>query len=160
MTPIICGTVVNKGLGQPQFDRKLKMLRAPLFAMMMCLQAKDFVVDNENAEAIQKAMQEFLRQENYHLLDSLDITEKLDGWDKLLKYMCLENELMDVKNINPPDFDLDLYEKDYYVYAGYLKPGYHQILIFDPKLEKAFCKDFVVNLNLREDIFPEYPSKD
>jgi len=70
-------------------------------------------------------MQEFLRQENYHLLDSLDITEKLDGWDKLLKYMCLENELMDVKNINPPDFDLDLYEKDYYVYAGYLKPGYH-----------------------------------
>ena len=33
------------------------------------------------------------------------------------------------------------------------------MLIYDPLLEKAFVKDFVVNLNLREDIFPEFPSK-
>ena len=26
MSPLICGTVVNKGIGQPNFDRKLKML--------------------------------------------------------------------------------------------------------------------------------------
>jgi len=24
-------------------------------------------------------------------------------------------------------------------------------------LERAFCKDFILNLNLREDIYPEYP---
>jgi len=30
-------------------------------------------------------------------------------------------------------------------------------LIYDPILERAFCKDFVLNLNLREDIYPEYP---
>ena len=74
--------------------------------------------------------------------------------------MCLENELMDVKNINIPDFDSDLHDSDFFVYASYLKPGYHQILIYDPLTEKAFIKDFVVNLNLREDIFPEYPAKE
>ena len=67
---------------------------------------------------------------------------------------------MDIKNINVPNFDRDFKDRDYYVFAGYLKPGYHQILIYDPKVEKAFCKDFVVNLNLREDIFPECPEKD
>ena len=30
-------------------------------------------------------------------------------------------------------------------------------MIYDPALERAFCKDFIVNLNQREDIYPEYP---
>ena len=46
------------------------------------------------------------------------------------------------------------------MFAGFLKPGYHQLLIYDPQLERAYCKDFVVNLNLREDIFPEFPLKE
>ena len=44
------------------------------------------------------------------------------------------------------------------MYAAFLKPGYHQVLIYDPALEKAFCQDFVVNLNQREDLYPEYPT--
>ena len=67
---------------------------------------------------------------------------------------------MDIKNINIPDFEQNMKGKDYFAFAGYLKPGYHQILIYDPKLEKAFCKDFVVNLNQKEDIFPEFPDKE
>jgi len=31
------------------------------------------------------------------------------------------------------------------------------VLIYDPALSRAFVKDFMVNLNLREDIYPEYP---
>ena len=46
---------------------------------------------------------------------------------------------------------------DTYVFADYLRPGYHQLLIFDPLLERAYCKDFMLNINLREDLFPEYP---
>ena len=34
MTPIICGTVINNGLDQPIFERKLKMIRAPLFSLL------------------------------------------------------------------------------------------------------------------------------
>ena len=46
------------------------------------------------------------------------------------------------------------------MFAGYLKPGYHQLLIYDPQLERAYVKDFVVNLNLREDLFPEFPLRE
>lgn len=30
-------------------------------------------------------------------------------------------------------------------------------MIYDPALDRAFCKDFILNLNQREDIYPEYP---
>ena len=39
MTPIICGTIVNKGFGDGTYDRKLKMLRAPLFALLQLCQS-------------------------------------------------------------------------------------------------------------------------
>ena len=67
---------------------------------------------------------------------------------------------MDIKNINIPNFEHDLKGNDYFCYAAYLKPGYHQLLIYDPKLEKVFCKDFIVNINQKEDIFPEFPDKE
>ena len=70
---------------------------------------------------------------------------------------CLRNELMDVTCINNPDLFSNLKKNEVYIYAEYLKPGYHQLLIFDPLLEKAYCKDFMVNLNLRDDLYPEYP---
>ena len=31
------------------------------------------------------------------------------------------------------------------------------MLIYDPELKKAYYKDLLVNLNLREDLYPEYP---
>lgn len=68
---------------------------------------------------------------------------------------------MDVKNINMPDFNTeDLDKKKLFIYACFLKPGYKKFLIYDPKINRAFVKDFVVNLNLREDYFPEYPFKE
>ena len=64
---------------------------------------------------------------------------------------------MDVKTINIPDLQKTRLDQNVYVYAQYLKPGYHQFLIYDPQENKAFCKDFIVYQNLREDIYPEYP---
>ena len=64
---------------------------------------------------------------------------------------------MDVECVNNPDLCADLKNSDVYVYANFLKPGYHQLLIFDPLLEKAYSKDLMVNVNLRDDLFPEYP---
>jgi hypothetical protein len=43
-----------------------------------------------------------------------------------------------------------------YVYASFLPPGYHQLLIYDPAQERAFVKDFIVGMN-RKDFYPEYP---
>lgn len=65
---------------------------------------------------------------------------------------------MDVKNVNMPDFEREADKlQNTFVYADYVKPGYHRLLIYDPKLNKAYCKDLVVDLNQREDVFPEYP---
>ena len=74
---------------------------------------------------------------------------------------CLKNELMDIKTINIPDFSNENEspkDESIYVFAGYIKPGYHQIAIYDPLMQKSFYKDFIVNLNLREDLYPEYPT--
>ena len=70
---------------------------------------------------------------------------------------------MDIKSINTPDLSFvptdekPWNDTDTYIYACYAKPGHHQILIYDPVNNRAFCKDFMVCLNLREDVFPEYP---
>ena len=64
---------------------------------------------------------------------------------------------MDVKTVNIPDFNKNQTNADIFVFAGFMKPGYHQILIYDPMMHKAYCKDFIINLNLREDLYPEYP---
>ena len=55
-----------------------------------------------------------------------------------------------------PDLENITDNSDVYVYAGYFKPGYHQLMIYDPILEKAYCKDFILNLNSR-DVFSGYP---
>ena len=82
---------------------------------------------------------------------------RLSGWEKLMRDKCLRNELMDIQCINNPNLCSNLQNNDVYIYADFLKPGYHQLLIFDPLLERAYCKDVMININLREDLFPEYP---
>ena len=67
---------------------------------------------------------------------------------------------MDIKTINPPDWNEFQHKNDYFVFGDFLKPGYHQVLIYDPLLNRAYCKDFVVNLNQRDILFPEYPMRD
>ena len=70
---------------------------------------------------------------------------------------------MDVKSINLPDLsfvptlDIKKWDTEIFVFAGFLKPGHHQILIYDPMKHKAYFKDFIVDLNSREDLYPEYP---
>ena len=159
MAPIICGSIVNRAIGQENFDRKLKMVKASIFSLFQLMSIKKLGMNGDHKKVIAEAMQMFLQNESYHLLRQLNINEKLEGWEKLIKESSLNNELFDVKNINLPDFSNELRDKDVYMFAASLKPGYHQLLIYDPQLERAFCKDFVVNLNQRG-VFPEFPSAD
>lgn len=45
----------------------------------------------------------------------------------------------------------------HYVFATYLKPGYHQIMIYDPQIDKAFCQEFIVEFDNCIEIYPELP---
>jgi hypothetical protein len=47
-------------------------------------------------------------------------------------------------------------ECDTFVYATYLTPGNHQVVIYCPNTHRAFVKDFIVNLS-RSDQYPEFP---
>lgn len=72
--------------------------------------------------------------------------------------MAHHNELTDVRLINMPVVsEPNVSAKEWYTFAEFLQPGYHQILIYDPKTERAYCKEFVAKLNERDFVYPEYP---
>jgi hypothetical protein len=68
------------------------------------LMSKEFIQDNKQVNVIIEALTIFFKQENYHLLDSLKIINKMEGWEKLMEFLCVHNELMDKKVINMPNF--------------------------------------------------------
>ena len=77
---------------------------------------------------------------------------------------CTRNELVDVRRINYPINLKQLKDKrgkektpGIYAYACILPPGYHQLIIYDPKSQRAFCKETVIDLNNQTDSYPELP---
>lgn len=62
--------------------------------------------------------------------------------------------------VNFPDMhSKKLQNQEWFTFAGFFPPGYHQILIYDPLQERAFAKDVVVGLNRRSFVYPECPQK-
>jgi hypothetical protein len=90
------------------------------------------------------------------MLEELEINKMMDGWHQILEDKCHNNELTDVQTINAPNLKRNISSQDYFIYAAFLPPGYHQILIFDPEEQRAFAKDVIVGMN-HKDFYPEYP---
>ena len=63
--------------------------------------------------------------DNIEVLEGMNIKEKLDGWQAVLDDKCNYNELTDVSKVNEPNFEEDLHKRDIFIFAGFLKPGYH-----------------------------------
>lgn len=80
------------------------------------------------------------------------------GWQRVINDMVNSNELTSVHSVNLPDLSAYNVDRlDLFVFAGVFPPGYHQLMIYDPQQERAFCKDFVIQHN-KLDQFPEYPT--
>lgn len=157
-TPIICGTIVNRRATQDVFDRKLKMVRTPLYCLLAICQTREFFPDQKLVHGLKEGVQLFLKNDNWELLDHLRIKNKFSGWSHVLNDMALHNELTDVRAINRPEVSAYNVEvKDWFTFAGFFTPGYHQVLIYDPKIDRAYAQDFVVKLNQRDFVYPEYP---
>jgi hypothetical protein len=62
-----------------------------------------------------------------------------------------KHKLPDEKGKLPPDPECTTF-----VYAGYLKPGLHQFIIYCPVTKRAFVKDVIIDLNC-QDFYPEFP---
>jgi len=46
---------------------------------------------------------------------------------------------------------------NHYCFAQFLDPGYHQLIIYDPQTEQAFCQELVIDINYQQVLFPELP---
>lgn len=46
---------------------------------------------------------------------------------------------------------------NHYVFAAFLEPGYHQFIIYDPLIEKAYCQETIIEFNNYQLIYPEMP---
>ena len=54
------------------------------------------------------------------------LNKKLKGWENLIRDKCLKNELMDIKTVNIPNLkESEDQSQEIFIYAGFLKPGYH-----------------------------------
>ena len=132
------------------------MIRASLFTLMCISGSKIFISEKYQTHKLKNGCIRYLDFDNVEVLEGMSIKEKLDGWQHILDDKCNYNELTDVTRVNAPTFEHEIHRKDYYVFAGFLNPGYHQILIYDPELDRAFVKDFIVGINTK-DFYPEFP---
>lgn len=126
MTPQISGTVVRKDSSYATFQRKLKMLRVPLFALLAVCQMEGFADDVQMVNELKEGALKFLRSDTQEVIKQLGLDTCFLGWQSIINDMVNNNELTDVKAINLPDLSgYNVDRLDFFVFAGYLPPGYH-----------------------------------
>lgn len=174
-TPLICGTFVEQeAIGAVQsgsrkannltFHRKLRMMRADVFALLSISMQNNFFRNVEDSDIVKSACLKFLEGEDNNKIKKMGVFRYLTGWNKLLYQKCNMNQVLNINSINMPKCVSDPlapHEPDsskYYVFAGFLQPGFHQFIIYDPRDEKAFCNEFIVDFNPNQVFYPEMPA--
>jgi len=76
-------------------------------------------------KALKAGVIKYLQFESSKLYADLKLEQKFYGWSNILRDKCYHNELMDVTSINMPDFESNLDNQNFFIYAGFFKPGYH-----------------------------------
>ena len=99
-TPLIFGTPVNskscssnkicgnnlhfKSMDYINFSRKLRMIRADIFSLLSISMSDQFFEQSEDSEAIKRGILKFLESEINNKAESMEIFNKLRGWNKFL----------------------------------------------------------------------------
>ena len=119
---------------------------------------------------------QFVLQNQANVLPDTELYCK--HWERILYDKCMDNTVQDIQLINmPPYFGADMKEDERklinltqnvwtapaaqpmtFVYAAYLPPGRHQLLIYCPVTKRAFCQSVVIDLDAR-DLYPEFPQR-
>ena len=89
VTPLICGTIVNGS-----FKRKLKMLRADVFAMLSVCQNEHIITEWNQSKAIKRGA--FMFCSRTQDISMEDIVSKMKGWEAPLLDKALNNASTDV----------------------------------------------------------------
>jgi len=87
--PYIFGTVVSKASNQRQFERRLKMLRTPIFGLLSVCQQEDFCSKQATIEQIKDGVQMFLKIDDH--IEKIKATRFLRGWQRILTDLVADN---------------------------------------------------------------------
>lgn len=132
------------------------MLRTPLFALLAILKRDEFLDKSQDKHLIKDVIINFLEKDYEEIMNVKNIKDSMYGWRQIISDLTLSNELVDAMSVNLPDLTTKKIPKqDWYTFAGYFPPGYHKILIYDPLMERAFAKEFVVDMSTMDFVYPE-----
>lgn len=104
-TPLISGTVVTSKNNQGIFERKLKMLRAPIFSLLAVCQCKEFADKEKQVETVKNGIIRYLKTDAYEILEQMDVLKVFGGWQHIINDIALNNELTDVRPLNFPELN-------------------------------------------------------
>ena len=125
------------------------MMSADMFALLDLSQNTKSVTSLKASNELKAECAKFLNRTNQDPAAYERVKAKIRGWNRILFDQCHYNYTTDVLAINQPaDLASKAEEKcSDFVYAGYLAPGRHQLLIYSPRAQKVFFKELLVDLN-------------
>lgn len=100
---MIFGTLVNKLKGEGVFERKIKMLRTPLFALMSLLKSKEFLHKSMTVEQMKDLILKFLESDLDEVVKTENIRQSLSSWRQIISDLTISNEYFDTSVVNFPD---------------------------------------------------------
>ena len=143
------------------------MMRSDLFTLLSLSHKTKFVDHEETSRALRRGCLLLLEKEMHkldvkHTNKDSKILEKLEGWHHVLHERCTNSELDEARKINyqPVLSEGGLEEAEstgIFMFAATVKPGLQQFVIYDPKSERAFCREIVIDLNNKFIECPELP---
>lgn len=92
--PIITGTVVQ----DRDYGRKLKMIRADIFASMLLCQTESIFSSNQQMHKFKQAVCKVVKLDQSKIPKELEYL--LSGWNKVLWDLCYVNSQRDVTTVN------------------------------------------------------------
>lgn len=141
--PVDCGCPLIAGSVTPHGKTSM-MMRADVFTLLSMTNSAQMMSKGKWAEQIRRGCLLTLELE----MVSKDVRKSIEknklfknkfrGWHKVLHHKCTRNEVQDVRILNYPSALLSrdkLADEDadnIFVYATFLKPGPHHLVVFDP----------------------------
>lgn len=79
-TPIIFGTLSNCGTTEWAFQRKQKMLRTSIFALLSVMNCNEFLDKSVKADVLQEALINYLQYDLDEVMNQPNIKNAMNGW--------------------------------------------------------------------------------
>lgn len=120
------------------------MLRSDFYTLLSLCHSKEFVRSAKEIKAIKQGIMQICTDTQDTQMQ--DVLDSIKGWQRVLQDKLLQNELMDMHLINMPksipewkihydEWDEEIQEKECssFVFADFLPPGLHKLIIYCPK---------------------------